>query len=322
MKDIRAPSEPLLDVRCFLGESPIYQKETNELHFIDIERGEVHHLDLTTKEHTIDYYEDHVSCIRLRQDEPGFIACADRGFALLPPRSPSSSPSAPTSLSYHTLLPPSHHHHTKMFNDGEVDPLGRFMAGTKPGRGQPMEGKLDEVMWRIGAEKGKVEKVMDGLGLPNGIGFSADEKKMYYTDTVKQSIATYAFDPSTGAISNEQPFVSTKSADSVAGHPDGLCVDAADNVYSARFGGGKIVRFTPEGKADLEIVFDEAWNITACELGGENGSTLFVTTASLAESGDDGKEELVDKYVKSGAVWAIDLSGEGVEAKERYRFRG
>jgi len=93
-------------------------------------------------------------------------------------------------------------------------------------------------------------------------------------------------------------------------------------VYSAHFGGSKIVRYLPTGEADLEIRFEEALHITACELGGKEGTTLFVTTASLEESGDGDNEELKKRFAKSGAVWAIDLSGEETLAKERYKFRG
>jgi len=181
----------------------LYQPDTHELHFLDIARGEVHHYSCVSRAHEVDVYDAHVSCIRLRQDQPGvrpfrslsvssparspltlflvklpsqFIAVADRGFAFLPSRAPGSSHDSPAAVHYHVELEPDQHPHTKMFNDGEIDTLGRFMAGTKPGRGEPM-GKREEVMWRLDGE-GKLDKVMDGLALPNGISFSVDKTKM------------------------------------------------------------------------------------------------------------------------------------------------
>lgn len=70
-----------------------------------------------------------------------------------------------------------------MHNEGETDPLGRFMAGTKPARGEPMEGKEEEVLWRIegGKEGGRgddVERIIEGMGLPNGMGWSKDGKTL------------------------------------------------------------------------------------------------------------------------------------------------
>lgn len=78
----------------------------------------------------------------------------------------------------------------------------------------------------------------------------------------------------------------------------------------------------PSGQPDLPIEFKDALHITACELGGKAGKTLFVTTASLEESGDGDKEELRERFAKSGAVWAVDLGGEETLAKERYKFKG
>ncbi|GAA5880755.1 hypothetical protein JCM16303_004339 [Sporobolomyces ruberrimus] len=333
MKTIQAPFEPVLDIRCHLGEGPLYEKATDTLHFLDIERSQVHHLELETMRHSIDYYEGHPSCIRLRDGskEPGFIAAVDRGFAFLPLRSPSSTSSNPSPLnSYHTLLPASTHPLTKMHNEGETDPLGRFMAGTKPARGEPMEGKEEEVLWRIegGKEGGRgddVERMIEGMGLPNGMGWSRDGKTLFVTDSAKCEITRSDFSLTTGKISNTRLFASSPRSSPTglsSSFPDGLCVDAYDKVYSAHFGGSKIVRYSPSGEPDLTIEFKDALHITACELGGKEGQTLFVTTASLEESGDGDKDELRERFAQSGAVWAVDLGGEETLAKERYKFKG
>ena len=63
-----------------------------------------------------------------------------------------------------------------MFNDGEVDPRGRFFAGTKIKRGLAIDRtKKEGTLFRIGTGSG-VETVLEGLALPNGIGFTADGK--------------------------------------------------------------------------------------------------------------------------------------------------
>jgi sugar lactone lactonase YvrE len=54
------------------------------------------------------------------------------------------------------------------------------------------------------------------------------------------------------------------------GYPDGLCMDADDHVWSARWQGGKVVRLTPEtGEVDVVIDFPGCWNMTCCVFGGE-----------------------------------------------------
>jgi sugar lactone lactonase YvrE len=67
-----------------------------------------------------------------------------------------------------------------MFNDGEVDPQGRFMAATKVVRGGPIRLEPREAtLFRIGGDKGgEVQTVLEGLTIPNGIGFTGDGKTM------------------------------------------------------------------------------------------------------------------------------------------------
>lgn len=102
-----------------------------------------------------------------------------------------------------------------------------------------------------------------------------------------------------------------------AGLPDGLTLDSQGNVYSAKFRGGRVTRYTPAGDADLEILFDTARNITDVEFG---GSTLFVTTAAVSEGGEGA--DVAERCYRSGAVFAVDLSSEGVSGPSRSRFVG
>jgi sugar lactone lactonase YvrE len=54
------------------------------------------------------------------------------------------------------------------------------------------------------------------------------------------------------------------------GYPDGLCMDADDHVWSARWQGGKVVRLKPNtGQVDVVIDFPGCWNMTCCVFGGE-----------------------------------------------------
>lgn len=145
------------------------------------------------------------------------------------------------------------------------------------------------------------------------------------TDSAKCEITRSDFDPATGELTNRRVFARTPRSSPTGlpkSFPDGLCVDAFDQVYSAHFGGSKVVRYGTDGVVDLEIRFSDALHVTACELGGKEGTTLFVTTASLDESGDGDDRALQERFSKSGAVWAVDLSQERTLAKERYKFRG
>lgn len=61
-----------------------------------------------------------------------------------------------------------------MFNDGEIDPQGRFLAATKILRGLAIEReKREATLFRVGEGRGGAEVVLENMGLPNGIGWTS-----------------------------------------------------------------------------------------------------------------------------------------------------
>jgi len=68
------------------------------------------------------------------------------------------------------------------------------------------------------------------------------------------------------------------------GTPDGLTVDADGDLWVAIFGGGRVQRYSPEGKFREELAVP-AEQTTSCAFGGPGLHTLFVTTAT--EGWDD-----------------------------------
>lgn len=79
----------------------MYEQETNTLHWVDIGKNQVHHLQLHTHAHTFDTYEHPVSCIRLRTDGPGVSSLSFRAMHKLTlpcSLSPHASKASPSSL--------------------------------------------------------------------------------------------------------------------------------------------------------------------------------------------------------------------------------
>lgn len=104
-----------------------------------------------------------------------------------------------------------------------------------------------------------------------------------------------------------------------------------------RWGGSRIVRFSPQGNIDAEIHFPTALNVTACCFGGgqsawsilenhnrccagPNEDQLYVTTAHCGAIGGD--NSLQEKYPDSGHLFVVDLSGKFKGGQWRYRFGG
>jgi sugar lactone lactonase YvrE len=158
------------------------------------------------------------------------------------------------------------------FNDGAVGPGGRFWAGTMNVNEDP-EG-TDGVLYRLDPD-GSVQRMDDGFSLSNGLGWSPDRRTLYFTDTFRRAIYAYDYDPATGAVAGRRPWVEIPEGD---GYPDGLTVDAEGGVWSARYGGWKVVRFDPQGRVDREVRLPVA-HVTSCILGGPDLTDLYVTTA-------------------------------------------
>jgi sugar lactone lactonase YvrE len=82
--------------------------------------------------------------------------------------------------------------------------------------------------------------MLDRITVSNGLGRSPDNRLMYYADSVTHSITAFDFDPSTADMRNPRIF----ATDSGPAQPDGLTVDADGCVWSAKWDGSKVIRYT------------------------------------------------------------------------------
>lgn len=156
------------------------------------------------------------------------------------------------------------------FNDGAVDPGGRFWAGTMTFDGSSNGSSL----YRLDPDH-SLHTMATGFTISNGIGWAPDRKTMYHTDTEKQVIYAYDYDLATGNIANRRDFVRTSGEE---GFPDGLTVDSEGFVWSAFYGGWRVTRYDPDGKKERDVYLPVS-NVTACTFGGPDLTDLYITTA-------------------------------------------
>jgi len=134
------------------------------------------------------------------------------------------------------------------FNDGAVDSSGRFWAGTM--NDPTVISPSDEgVVFRLDPDL-KLHRMIEGVTIPNSIGWSADDKAMFFTDTPTKTIAKFDYDAATGNISNRRPYFRYQGED---GAPDGFAIDVEGCFWTAIYGAGKVLRISPEGKIIGEI---------------------------------------------------------------------
>ena len=156
-------------------------------------------------------------------------------------------------------------------NDGACDRAGRLYAGTMAADESPGQGAL----YRVDPDL-SVTRLLTGVGISNGIGWSPDERLLYYSDSLAYQVDVFDYDPQTGAIDGRRRFASVGQGDVV---PDGLSVDAEGGVWIAQWGGGVLCRHRPDGSVDQVVEFPHA-HVTSCAFGGPRLDRLYVTTAA------------------------------------------
>jgi sugar lactone lactonase YvrE len=155
-------------------------------------------------------------------------------------------------------------------NDGACDARGRCFAGTMAFDKTPGAGAL----YRLDPDL-SVHRILDGIGISNGIGWSPDGERMYHVDTLIGGVDEYAYDPTTGEPAHRQRLV---DAEPGWGRPDGLAVDAEGGIWVAFWDGWAVRRFDPTG-ALSEVVELPVARPTRPAFGGPGLDLLYVTSA-------------------------------------------
>ncbi|EJF67034.1 hypothetical protein DICSQDRAFT_142608 [Dichomitus squalens LYAD-421 SS1] len=302
--------KPLLQTKCSLGEGPLYDPSTLTLHFIDIEQNKhdkLYHYHVLSEELSVEHFEEPITCLALRRGGKGLACAARNGFALIEDGSKLRYLSQP--------IPESFQPYTR-FNDGACDQQGRFVAGTlyNPERGVPGQ------LYIYDPARGVCDVLEPGpFTDSNGLGWTNEGKTMLFTDSFKNKI--YAYDYEDGKVAGKRDFVDALSQGLPEGtYPDGLCIDKDGGVWSARWGGSRVIRYTKEGQMDLEVFFPTALNVTACAFGGPKNDQLYVTTAHCGACGGDASRQ--SSFPDSGNVFVVDLSGQFAGGEWRFEFAG
>ena len=134
------------------------------------------------------------------------------------------------------------------------DPQGRFWTVTLADDHHAGGGAL----YRLD-RSGRTEQVLDGLTIPNGIGWSLDGSTLYLVDSGPGVVNAFDFDAQRGAPSRRRVLI-TVARD--VGAPDGMTVDAAGDLWVAIYGGGRVHRYSPDG--DLRAVYRFPARQTTC----------------------------------------------------------
>lgn len=176
-------------------------------------------------------------------------------------------------------------------NEGKVDPFGRWVTGS-----MDPSGESHGVIYAISPD-GHVQVLVRGIGTSNGFEWSRDGRTMYFSDTDVQTIyrADYSLD---AELSNIEVVT--------VGHShDGSTMDADGYLWTAIYGDGRVMRFSPDGQEDLSISLP-APNVTSVAFGGEDLSVLYVASARENMSAQELRSSPM-----SGAIFSIQTNTHG-----------
>jgi sugar lactone lactonase YvrE len=125
-------------------------------------------------------------------------------------------------------------------NDGRTHACGALWIGTMGRKAERGMGAIYHFY------RGELKLLYAGVTIPNAICFSPDGATAYFTDTKEAILQRVAIDPATAMpIGNPTPLYDHRGA---TGGLDGAVVDAQGLIWNARWGGGCVDVYTPEGE--------------------------------------------------------------------------
>jgi D-xylono/L-arabinono-1,4-lactonase len=257
---------PLLRNLATLAESPCWHPGEGALYFTDIPAGKIWRFDPASSRAEI-FHEGEITGGLTLQENGDWLLFREKDLTWL-----DSSGGLKKTRPVH--LPGA-----QRFNDVIADPAGRVYAGTI-GLDEQLGG-----LYRFEPD-GRHECLFQGTRISNGMAFSPCGRYFYWTCSTRSSIYRFGYDPETGELSGRSLLY---QCDSAEGIPDGLTVDSRGNLWSARWGSGRVVTLSPAGEKLAEIDFPES-NISSLTWGGADLEDLYVTAAR--EGGKPGIHDL------------------------------
>ena len=289
-----------------LGESPLWHEQEQALYYVDIVARQVLRL--------------HPASAELRRwqldSEPGCIAliAAEEGGGLLVAQR-NGLWRLDTETGKHTELAAAPFDSAcQRFNDGKPDAQGRFWVGTIDDARLPHAG-----LYRYAASE--FASLAEGIVTSNGLAWSPDQSRLYWSDTKAHEVYVLDFDSQTGSVGERRVFASfpvrapEQALADYGGRPDGAAVDVEGCYWVAMFEGQRLLRLSPEGQILRELRLPVACP-TMPSFGDSDLRTLYITTAREKRPAD---ELAVQPW--AGCVLKVRVDVPGL-APQRVRLKG
>ncbi|MFG6401857.1 MULTISPECIES: SMP-30/gluconolactonase/LRE family protein [unclassified Microbacterium] len=281
-------SEPTVfrELRSVLVESIFWDARTDELAWVDITAGTFHRGRLDAP---VDGSADRV--VSLPAPLSAVQPAAGGGFvAALKDRVVALDQDGRITATLGTVR---HAHDGIRFNEGKVDPFGRFIVGSM----DVTESEPDAAVYAFvdGAEP---ELWLGGFGTTNGFEWSDTGDEMYLTDTATKTVYRSDYGPGAFPFGELRPHLRGYTS-------DGLARDSRGWFWNAVYGDGRVLRWNPDGSVAGSVAV-AAPNVTSVGFGGPDLGALFIGSAR-----ENLTEEQLEAAPLSGSIFRLDIDVPG-----------
>lgn len=274
------------ELRSVLVESIFWDARTRELAWVDITAGTFHRASLDgARDGSHDRVVDLPAPVSAVQPalEGGYIAALKNRVVRLDD----------TGAIVAELATVAHAHGGIRFNEGKVDPFGRFLVGAM----DVTSDDPDAGLYLVDAAGARV--LQGGFGVANGFEWNDDGSEAFVTDTSTKTVYRAPYGPGSEPLGELRPFLTGHAS-------DGLVRDGAGAFWNAVYGGAEVLRWSADGVLLSRIPLP-APNITSVALGGPDLRTLFIGSAR-----ENLTEENLEAAPLSGSIFCLDVEVAGL----------
>lgn len=276
-----------------LTEGFTYDVRNNALLWVDIINAEAHRVflddgDLSRRHQVLKIKEagESIGAICKTKNEDIFLLCTKTGVSLGNFKTGTVKPYV--SYPYNDTQ-----NHRLRSNDANIDPMGNLWVGVMTDFPRTKEDgiKFEGMLYRIDHKTKEVKVMLKDTGISNGLAFSKDAKKLYWTDSPTHQVYTLDVDHESLTVSNKKPLIDFRDAfeankdvkeAAIEGRvpiPDGMDL-TEDRLYLALFGTSTAIEYNFDGQ--VERLFKlPAEQITCVLVAGKEGDEIFINTAHL-----------------------------------------
>lgn len=262
-----------------LGEGPLWHAETGRLVWTDIEAGRIYAMGVEDDAPRTLYEGAKVGGMTIERDG-ALLLFRERDVARL------DADGAVRSLF------DVDDSEVERFNDVLALGDGSVLAG--------MVGRTDDSggLFHVRTD-GSMRLLFRNTKYPNGMAVTDDGRMLYYTCSTRGIIVRFDLSALLSSPAERAWDLGEVVWRCTRGTPDGLTMDAEGMLWSASWGGGRIVRLSTRGEELGEITLRER-NVTSCCFVGKGLDRLAITTAG-------------------GGVYACDVGVRGIRGVAEHR---